>query len=39
MLAAVTREPGARQVTMVPRRTNHQAFTPGLYRLALTLTD
>jgi len=38
-LAAVTRDPGARQVTMVPRRANHKAFTPGLYRLTLTVKD
>ncbi len=38
-LAAVSRDPGARQVTMLPRHADHQAFTPGLYRLTLTLTD
>jgi peptidoglycan/xylan/chitin deacetylase (PgdA/CDA1 family) len=38
-LAVVTRDPGARQVTMVPRHADHRAFTPGLYRLALTLKD
>lgn len=38
-LAAVVRQPGARQLTMVPRRANHQAFTPGLYRMTLTLKD
>jgi hypothetical protein len=38
-LAAVTRDPGARQVTMAPRHANHEAFTPGLYRLTLTVKD
>jgi len=38
-LAAVPRDPGARQVTVVPWHADHQAFTPGVYRLTLTLTD
>ncbi len=38
-LAAVTRDPGVRQVTMVPRHDDHQAFTPGVYQLTLTVTD
>ena len=38
-LAAISRDPGARQVTMVPRHADRTAFTPGVYRLTLTLTD
>ena len=38
-LAAVTRDPGACQVTIVPRHANRRAFTPGVYRLTLTLKD
>jgi len=39
VLAAVERDPGARQVTIVPRHADRQAFTPGVYRLTLTLKD
>jgi peptidoglycan/xylan/chitin deacetylase (PgdA/CDA1 family) len=33
------REPGWREIEVTPRYKNHQAFMPGLYRVALTLTD
>ena len=38
-LAAVMCDPGVGQVTMVPRRADRQALTPGVYRLTLTVTD
>ena len=33
------REPGRREIEVVPRNENHKAFMPGLYRVGLTLTD
>lgn len=33
------REPGRREIEVAPRYKNHEAFMPGLYRVALTLTD
>ena len=33
------REPGAREIEVVPRYKNHEAFMPGLYQVGLTLTD
>lgn len=33
------REPGWREIEVTPRYKNHEAFTPGLYRVRLTLTD
>jgi len=33
------REPGWREIEVVPRYKNHEAFMPGLYRVGLTLTD
>lgn len=33
------REPGWREIEVTPRYKNHEAFMPGLYRVALTLTD
>jgi peptidoglycan/xylan/chitin deacetylase (PgdA/CDA1 family) len=33
------REPGTRELQLTPRYKNHQPFTPGLYRVQLTLTD
>lgn len=33
------REPGAREIEVVPRYKNHEAFMPGLYKVGLTLTD
>ena len=38
-LPAVTRNTGSQQISVNPRYGDHQAFTPGLYRLTLTLTD
>ncbi len=32
-------EPGWREIEVVPRYKNHEAFMPGLYRVGLTLTD
>ena len=33
------REPGWREIEVVPRYKNHEAFMPGLYRVGFTLTD
>jgi len=33
------REPGTRDLQLTPRYRNHQPFTPGLFRVQLTLTD
>jgi peptidoglycan/xylan/chitin deacetylase (PgdA/CDA1 family) len=33
------REPGAHDLQLTPRHKNHKPFTPGLYRVLLTLTD
>ena len=33
------REPGSREIAVVPRYKNHEAFMPGLYKVGLTLTD
>lgn len=35
----LTRQPGSREVEVVPRYNDHTAFMPGLYRVQLTLTD
>ena len=33
------RQTGTREVEVVPRYKNHEAFMPGLYKVRLTLTD
>jgi len=38
-LGGLEREPGWREIAVVPRYKNHEAFMPGLYKVGLTLTD
>ena len=33
------REPGTREIDVMPRYKNHEAFMPGLYEVGFTLTD
>ena len=38
-LGGLEREPGWREIAVVSRYKNHEAFMPGLYKVGLTLTD